>query len=258
MTRSQAIDLVRNFEGRFDPSSTYDAKLTTFGDVIAASGSKMSSPALPPNESVWAVEVIGRFHVATDDNPDHPWGIVVVSTTGKDDLEMTGPGAAPSYWSSVRDLAPPATLPVRTTSIGRCLSRELRLSLGREEVGGEHYDHPVIFTNIGPETCSMQGYPSIAYVNAAGARVGATVDPVPDRRPLVILAAGHATTALLVQIGVGVYADCAYPTQTASTSALRVSPPGDRSSLSMPLRTNVCRSASVHQSWVTPLGVTAP
>jgi len=104
----------------------------------------------------------------------------------------------------------------------------------------------------------MQGYPSIEFVNTAGDRVGATVGRVPDQQPLVMLAPGQTATALLVQMNVGIYLGCAYPAQTTSSSTLRVSPPGGEKLVSVPLRSNVCRSPSLDQSAVTPVEVTTP
>lgn len=99
------------------------------------------------------------------------------------------------------------TVPSTTTAPSRpvaCQSRALLVSLGAGGAGAGHVGVALLFKNVGPIACILQGYPGVALLNASGQQATQAV-----RTPsgyLGGLAAGATTPPTIV----------AQPGQTAS------------------------------------------
>jgi len=117
---------------------------------------------------------------------------------------------------------------------------------------------PIVLTNLTRSPCAMQGYPDVSFINAAGDPTGPRVTRWADHVPRVTIDPGRSATATIVQMNVGLYAGCSYPTQTSPTTALRITLPGDTRPVVLHDPTNVCTSRTIAQSVVTPVGRPAP
>ncbi|MFC9790188.1 DUF4232 domain-containing protein [Rhodococcus sp. NPDC127528] len=131
-----------------------------------------------------------------------------------------------------------------------CTATELRLTAGRSEGAAGSVMIPLVFTNTGGRTCTLDGFPGVSYVTgqggtqvgAAATRAGAGSGPVP-------LAPGASATANVRAVQV-----LNYPSQQCVPGAvggLRVFPPNAYDSLYLPHSGTGCTQPGVHQLEVT-------
>jgi hypothetical protein len=85
---------------------------------------------------------------------------------------------------------------------------------------------PLVFTNTGSTTCSLQGYPGVSIVGANGAQLGAAAARTGQATPLVSLPAGQTTTAIFRQANPGIL-NCT----PVSATGFRVYPPNQTAAL---------------------------
>ena len=88
-----------------------------------------------------------------------------------------GKSAKPTATTSPAMAEPTATTSPQTSATADptpCRSSRLAVSDYRGSGAGGHEAVVVIFTNTGSVTCTMSGYPSAWFVDAAGARIGPT------------------------------------------------------------------------------------
>ncbi|MEV5388424.1 DUF4232 domain-containing protein [Streptomyces sp. NPDC052721] len=111
----------------------------------------------------------------------------------------------------------------------RCRTSDLKASLGPNHPGAGQENFALVLTNRSPRTCSLYGFPGVAFVDAAGEAV--TPDPeraTDQRRQRVTLAPGAAAWSALS------YTDPAVTGVTTVTPrALLVTPPDETTSLSV-------------------------
>ncbi|MGW3248545.1 DUF4232 domain-containing protein [Streptomyces sp. NPDC001070] len=67
------------------------------------------------------------------------------------------------------------TTGTQPTAGGRCHSSDLKASIGRNDPGAGQENFPIVLTNRSGHTCTLYGFPGVAFVNSAGQQV--TVDP---------------------------------------------------------------------------------
>jgi hypothetical protein len=125
-----------------------------------------------------------------------------------------------------------------------CATAVLKGSLGAGSAAAGSSYYPIVFTNTSGSACSLYGYPGVSFVSASGSQVGAsaTEDPVYPRQLVTLAAGGTAHAELRVATAQN------YPSSTCSPVAvneLRVYPPGQTSSLFVPLSSTACASTSV-------------
>src|SRR3954453_7080072 len=114
---------------------------------------------------------------------------------------------------------------------GRCTTGNLSVHLGAAGgAAGSTYE-PLVFTNKGSATCTLDGYPGVAFVApSTGKQVGAAASRNPQyAASLVTLAAGASASAMLQ---IANHAN--YPASTCkptTVSGLRVYPPGATTAL---------------------------
>ncbi|MGW2104044.1 DUF4232 domain-containing protein [Streptomyces olivaceoviridis] len=112
----------------------------------------------------------------------------------------------------------------------RCRTSDLKASLGPDHPGAGQENFALVLTNRSPRTCSLYGFPGVAFVDGAGDAV--TPDPEratdqPQQR--VTLAPGADAWSALS------YTDPAITGVTTVTpQALLVTPPDETTSLSVP------------------------
>jgi len=109
---------------------------------------------------------------------------------------------------------------------GRCATANLSVRLGAAGgAAGSTYE-PVVFTNKGSTTCTLDGYPGVAFVAPqTGKQVGAAASRnAQHAASLVTLATGASASAMLQVVN-----HANFPASTCSptsVSGLRVYPPG--------------------------------
>ena len=108
----------------------------------------------------------------------------------------------------------------------RCATGNLSVHLGAAGgAAGSTYE-PLVFTNTGSATCTLDGYPGVAFVAPqSGKQVGAAASRNPQRAASLVTLAPGASASAMLQIAN--YAN--YPASSCSptsVSGLRIYPPG--------------------------------
>jgi Protein of unknown function (DUF4232) len=168
---------------------------------------------------------------------------------------LTGCGSAsPSGGSTVTITVTASTSAPATGSAGTatptpggppaCATAILKGTLGPGSAAAGSSYYPIVFANTSGSACTLYGYPGVSFVSASGSQVGApaTEDPVYSRQLVTLAAGGTAHAELRVAAAQN------YPTSTCSPVAvneLRVYPPGQTSSLFVPITSTACASTSV-------------
>ncbi|MGV9562772.1 DUF4232 domain-containing protein [Streptomyces sp. NPDC003480] len=108
----------------------------------------------------------------------------------------------------------------------RCHTSELRASVGANNPGAGQENFPLVLTNRSGRTCTIDGYPGAAFVDASGKQLG----PDPKRRSgspaRITLAPGRSAWAGLSFSNPGVSG-----AKSATPAAVLVTPPDERDSL---------------------------
>ena len=114
--------------------------------------------------------------------------------------------------------------PGTATTDGACATSDLQVKLGSGEGAAGSQFVPLVFTNTGSGSCSLDGYPGVSFVDANGDQVGNAATRNAQHDPSrVTLQSGDSASAV-VQIGGTTNfppADCA----AKDATALRVYPP---------------------------------
>ncbi|MFF3565277.1 DUF4232 domain-containing protein [Streptomyces sp. NPDC002574] len=112
----------------------------------------------------------------------------------------------------------------------RCHTADLRASIGPNDPGAGQENFPVVLTNRSSRTCTVYGFPGLAFVNSAGQQV--TVDP--ERNT------GQAKQRVTLAPGASAWSPMSFsnPDITGVTTvvpaAVLVTPPDERTSLRVP------------------------
>jgi hypothetical protein len=115
-----------------------------------------------------------------------------------------------------------------TTAAGvpPCASGQLSVAVGQSQGAAGSLIVPLVFTNTGSTTCSLQGYPGVSIVGANGAQLGAAAARTGQATPLVSLPAGQTSTAIFRQANPGIL-NCT----PVSATGFRVYPPNQTAAL---------------------------
>jgi hypothetical protein len=97
---------------------------------------------------------------------------------------------------------------------------------------------PIVFTNVGDVTCTLDGHPGVSFVDKAGRQVGDSAERVPGPTPTVTLAVGERAHATLDYHDPGFFDHCA----PAPTVGLKVYPPDDADAITIPFPSSLCTS----------------
>ncbi|MGW5251606.1 DUF4232 domain-containing protein [Streptomyces sp. NPDC004012] len=108
----------------------------------------------------------------------------------------------------------------------RCHTSELRASVGANNPGAGQENFPLVLTNSSGRTCTIDGYPGAAFVDASGKQLG----PDPKRNAgspaKITLAPGRSAWAGLTFSNPGVSG-----AKTAKPAAILITPPDERDSV---------------------------
>jgi hypothetical protein len=135
---------------------------------------------------------------------------------------------------------PPAPPPGPTeTGTPRCTTGELSAALGEGDAGAGSVYRPLVFTNTGPRTCALRGFPGVSYVAGDdGHQVGPAAEMSGERGDQVPIAPGATAVAPLQLVNVQNFDPAVCRPQLVR--GLRVYPPGDTASLFVPMEGTGC------------------
>ena len=121
-----------------------------------------------------------------------------------------------------------------------CATADLDATVGRQVGTAGSVYYPLQFTNASAATCSLFGYPGVAFVSAiGGGQIGAAAARNPAFTPqLVNLAPGAVVHADLQVAAAGVYP--APECKPVTAHWLRVYPPGEFTPLYVSFTTSTC------------------
>jgi hypothetical protein len=132
------------------------------------------------------------------------------------------------------------TPPDRTRPAGprQCGSAELEVSLGATDGAAGTIYHALVFTNSGPRSCTIQGFPGVSFVAGDdGHQVGQAARRNGDKGPVVTLVPGATATAPVGFVNVGALGPRCRPTPARG---LRVYPPHNTAAEFVPLESTAC------------------
>ena len=133
--------------------------------------------------------------------------------------------AAPSPTATVTVTPTPTVTVTPPTSLSRCISSHLSLSLGSTQGAAGSTYRPIVLTNTSTTPCELHGYPGVSFVDASGTQLGIPAREDPGKEKVVKLGSGGSAYALLQEPDPGVFATSAC--QPTTSNRLRVYPPGE-------------------------------
>ncbi|GAA3872140.1 DUF4232 domain-containing protein [Streptomyces lacrimifluminis] len=143
---------------------------------------------------------------------------------------LLGACGSDSGGTTVPSTASASTVPTATTvpSTGdtRCRTSELRASVGRLDPGAGQKNFPVVLTNDSTRTCTLRGYPGVAFVDGAGKQLGLLPKRSDAELTTVRLAPGESAWA-----GLSFTNPELSEAETATPAELLVTPPDEREQL---------------------------
>jgi len=118
----------------------------------------------------------------------------------------------------------------------QCHTAQLRGFIGGQNAGAGNLYTTLVLRNVGPGACTLMGYPGVSLVDRLGRQIGQPARWDAGVVRVVVLRPGGAasTTVHTLNPGVGT-TDCLPP-----STALRVYPPNERTSLLVPARLSDC------------------
>lgn len=181
-----------------------------------------------------------------------------------DDVTVSPPATetvvsdAPPISSSAVTSAAAGTSAAPSTSAAvggpNCLSAELSVTLGASSGAAGSTELPIVFSNIGNRTCTVDGYPGVSYLTSpGGSQVGQAATRVGSGSSPVEIAPGSSATSLVKATVVA-----NYPTdqcQPTPVEGLNVYSPNTTEAVYLPYATTGCATsdAAITQLAVQPV-----
>ncbi|WP_377273040.1 DUF4232 domain-containing protein [Peterkaempfera sp. SMS 1(5)a] len=160
--------------------------------------------------------------------------------SGDPTTPATTPAAAtPTASADTPESAPPASAGTPASTAGsstggtnaggssRCHTGDLRASIGSNDPGAGQENFPIVLTNRSSRTCTVYGFPGVAFVNSAGEQV--TVDPersTGQQKQRVTLAPGQSAWSPMSFANPGITG-----VTTVTPAAVLITPPDETTSL---------------------------
>jgi hypothetical protein len=148
--------------------------------------------------------------------------------------------------SATRTVTPSATSTSHPTA--PCATSQLTLSLGQSQGAAGNFYTPLIVTNSGA-TCTLFGYPGVSYINSAGAQVGKPA--ARQGGPVATVTVKHGATASALLHQPNPLAFPASACHKAKTAGIRFYPPGQKASLTVSSKNQVCTTKQGESSITT-------
>lgn len=174
------------------------------------------------------------------------------TTTTKKHPTTTTTTRAPT--TTVAPSTTPTSSPTTSTAAGvpPCASGQLSVSVGQSQGAAGSLIVPLVFTNTGSTTCTLQGYPGVSIVGANGAQLGAAAARTGQATPLVSLPAGQTTMAIFRQANPGIL-NCT----PVSATGFRVYPPNQTAALfAADSSLTTCPGNPQESPQISPVGTT--
>ena len=164
---------------------------------------------------------------------------------GSNNAASTPPVQTPTASASISPSETPSSSPTPSFSSTvkashRCLTSQLALSIGQGQGAAGSTIVPVVLTNKGSDGCTLFGHPGVSFLDANGNQLGVGA-VFSGNEPATVTLAPKGSANAQVQIpnpGNFSPADC----HPATSSRLRVYPPGNRASLTIAYSESVCTS----------------
>ncbi|MGW7518694.1 DUF4232 domain-containing protein [Streptomyces sp. NPDC054796] len=112
---------------------------------------------------------------------------------------------------------------------GACLASDLDASVGPNHPGGGQQNYALILTNNSGRTCTVHGYPGVAFVDGAGKQVSVDPTRAPGQPSTVELSAGNSAWAPLSFANVQMTG-----VETVTPATVVITPPDQQASLPTP------------------------
>ncbi|MDO4908279.1 MAG: DUF4232 domain-containing protein [Corynebacterium sp.] len=129
-----------------------------------------------------------------------------------------------------------------------CLANNLTASISSPEGSAGSSYYTVTLVNAG-SACSLRGYAGVSLVDSSGNQIGAAADRDGDTGQLVTLNNGDNSIFNLQISNAMAYGDCT----VSSTAGLKIYPPENRESITVPLRTQTCAEDNIHTMTISPV-----
>lgn len=137
------------------------------------------------------------------------------------------------------DAAPTPTDAIQNRCTAGMLSGDIVTNPGAGSAGGVHRE--MVLTNTGSKDCVLHGWAGVSYV-ADGDQVGAPAERESEKAPVAnALKPGESAAAPLTETSAGKYTECVQ----VKTTAIRVYPPEDTSSLLIPFESTGCSNQDI-------------
>jgi hypothetical protein len=158
------------------------------------------------------------------------------TTAGSTADSTQGSAAADSPTAPGTSGASGSTGSAAAGAVRTCSAGQLRLAVGPGDVGAGQLYTPIVFTNTGPASCALRGYPGVSVLDAQGKQIGSPAtheagEPVDT----VVLRPGKSASAALHTTNGPLGGAC-----SPTGSALRVYPPASRESIEVKAQYQVC------------------
>ncbi|MEO5901237.1 MAG: DUF4232 domain-containing protein [Ilumatobacteraceae bacterium] len=120
--------------------------------------------------------------------------------------------------------------------INPCATAQLHITLGETDGAAGNQYTPIVFTNGGPSTCTLDGHPGVSFVDAAGNQVGDSAHRNAGATPTVTLQVGAQAHATIDYHDPGFFDDCA----PAPTVSVKIYPPDQTEAIALPFPSSLC------------------
>jgi Protein of unknown function (DUF4232) len=145
-----------------------------------------------------------------------------------------------------------ATSSATTAVLGeRCAAADLTMSLGESDGGAGRRYQPIVVTNVGSRTCTVQGFPEVRLVDASGAQIGEPAQPESTTPPAIVaLAPGDIGSILLQTLSGPIDGPC-----SPASAAVLVLLPGDTDEVALASEYIACTGFTVRAFVSGPTGL---
>lgn len=151
--------------------------------------------------------------------------------------------------TSAPPMAPaPSPPPAPGTCTAAQLSGSVQDQLGGGAAGSVH--RTLRLTNTSEQTCTVEGYPGVSFVDAAGAQIGAPAAREDSAVVPLSVDPGSSVSAVLQQTNAQNYGE---QCDLVPAAGLRVYPPGATDSIVLPQELPACSADSIVLMHVGPL-----
>ncbi|MDI5972286.1 DUF4232 domain-containing protein [Streptomyces sp. SL13] len=133
-----------------------------------------------------------------------------------------------------------------------CTSSQLTVAQKDGSVGAGQFYAKIVFTNTAATSCTLDGYPGLSYVKAAGVQSGNPAQRTGQSHHTVTLSP-HGTASAVMHDSNGMGGYSASQCDLTSVQGLRVYPPNEKAALFIPVRTQHCAGTGIHPLTIGPV-----